>query len=127
MRTLGVYLACYLLKLPLNVKQRTKLVCAMLDTNNAVPLAEIFKIEADGKLYVRGEEVDYDKAVKLRESADMALNSSALELVNEQVASIAGKRGIAEGDSPDKLIFYRAALWWGGLQQEYLELLAGRK
>lgn len=126
MRSLAVKLACLLLKMNLNIQQRTKLVGAILDTNNAVPLKDIIVFHADGNLYIKGERVDHEKAVKLREGALMALDNYTRTIVLEQVASVAGKRGVAEGDTPEKLYFYRAALWWGMLEQEILEKLAQR-
>lgn len=126
MRSLAVKLACFLLKLNLNIQQRTKLVGAILDTNNAVPLRDIITFQEDGSMYIRGERIDHEKAVKLREGALMALDNYTRAIVLEQVASVAGRRGVAEGDTPEKLYFYRAALWWGMLEQEILEKLAQR-
>ena len=109
------------------MQQRTKLVGAILDANNAVPLSDIFTVGADGSMFIKGIKVDYDKATQLKASADMALDSAARSVITEQVAAIAGKRGVSEGDTPEKLYFYRAALWWGMQEQQYLETLAGRR
>lgn len=124
MRNFAVHLACYLLKLPLTIQQRTKLVCAILDANNAVPLSDVLTERKGVGLMLNGEPLGYDKAIQLRNSARMALNNQALGHIRNQVASIAGRRGIAEGDTPDKLIFYRAALWWGSMELEVLNTLA---
>ena len=112
-----------LLKLPLSIQERTKLVCAILDANNAIALNDVIEITEQG-LFVQGRPIPYEEAIQLRESARSAFNSYARKYVMEQVASIAGKRGIAEGDTPDKLIFYRAALWWGKQEELYYERLA---
>lgn len=124
MRWLGVHLACFLLKLPLNMAQRTRLVGAMLASNNAVPLKDVIEHLPDGSLVINGRLVDYDVAAQLREGARAALDNQTLKLVDEQVAVVAGKRGVQEGDTPEKLYFYRAALWWGGYSRELLEKLA---
>lgn len=124
MSWIGVKLACYLLKIPLSMKQRTSLVCAVLDGLDAVPLYDLIEFRADGVLLINGVQADHDKVVKLRESARAVLNNEALALIREQVASISGRRGVSEGDSPEKLYFYRAALWWGGQEYEMLNRLA---
>ena len=123
-RNFAVHLACFLLKLPLTIQQRTKLVCAVLDANNAVPLTDILTEGKGVGLVLNGEPLGYDKSIQLRNSARVALNNQALGHIRNQVASIAGRRGIAEGDTPEKLIFYRAALWYGKMELEVLNSLA---
>lgn len=123
---LGVQLACFLLKLPLTLQQRTKLIGAILEANNAVPLRDVITFAQDGTMIIEDELIDFEKAVQIRESARTALDNTARRYVQNQVASIAGRRGVAEGDTPEKLYFYRAALWWGGMEQELYEKLAQR-
>lgn len=79
----------------------------------------------DGSLYVEGKIVDYEKAIQLKASARAALGNNARKLVQEQIAAIAGHRGIVEGDTPEKLYFYRAALWWGLQEEELYRMLIG--
>lgn len=124
MSNIAVHLACWLLKLPLNIQQRTKLIGAVLDRLDAVPLDEVIKVH-DGNLFIQGEQVDYDKASKVRESAHAMLNNQAHQLVREQVAVLAGTRGVVEGDTPEKLYFYRAAIWSMLQQEELYSQLAG--
>lgn len=119
-----VYLVTWLLKLPLSLRARTRLIGAILDRIEALPLADIIK-EKGGVLYVDGMPVDMDMAVKLREGAKLMLHNSARRIVYQQVASIAGKRGVVEGDTPEKLYFYRAALWWGLTEEDIYKQLAG--
>ena len=56
----------------------------------------------------------------------MARDSPARRYGQQQVAAIAGKRGVVEGDTPEKLYFYRAALWYGLMEQELYEKLSGK-
>lgn len=125
MRSFAVYLACYLLKLPLTLQQRTRLVGAILESNNAVPLNDIITTAQNGSLIIDGKEIDYREALNLKEGAQIALDNSVRKLIKEQVASIAGRRGIAEGDTPDKLYFYRAAIWFMLTEEEFYKKLAG--
>lgn len=118
MSDIAVHFACWLLKLPLNIQQRTKLIGTILKRIEAVPLTEVIKVK-DGHLFIDGKMVDYDKAVKVRESARAMQNNQARKMVREQIAVLAGTRGVVEGDTPEKLYFYRAALW-SMLQEEEL-------
>lgn len=124
MRSIAVRFACFLLKQPLNLQQRTRLVGAILESNNAVPLSDVITLDQDGTMVIENKRIDLDKAIQIRESARAVLENEARKYVQNQVASIAGKRGIAEGDTPEKLYFYRAALWWGRMEQEIYEKLA---
>lgn len=125
MRGLIVKLTCYLLKLPLNIEQRTQLVGAILDANNAVPLFDIITEGHEGNgIMLGGVQLPSDAARGLRESARTLLNNPARRYVIEQVASIAGRRGISQATKPEDLIFYRAALWWGGQELAIYKALA---
>lgn len=124
MRGIAVRLACLLLKQPLTLQQRTRLVGAILESNNAVPLTDVITVGQDGTMVIENKRIDLEKAIQIRESARGVLENEARKYVQNQVASIAGKRGIAEGDTPEKLYFYRAALWWGRMEQEIYEKLA---
>lgn len=124
MRGIAVYLACLLLKQPLTLQQRTRLVGAILESNNAVPLSDVITVGQDGTMVIENRRIDLEKAIQIRESARAVLENEARKYVQNQVASIAGKRGVAEGDTPEKLYFYRAALWWGRMEQEIYEKLA---
>jgi hypothetical protein len=125
MRTLAVNVACWLLKLPLSIAHRTKLTGAILDGLNAVPLRDVITFQQDGTLLIDGMEVDYEKAIKLRESARAMRDNQARQLVRDQISVIAGTRGVVQGDTPEKLYFYRAALWAMQSEQELYNQLAG--
>lgn len=127
MQTLAVTIACYLLKLPLSLKNRTRLVSAILDRLNAVPLQSIINFRDDGALLVDGKSLTYEQAKALQESAKAMQDSYAREIVREQVAYIAGTRGVTEGDTPEKLYFYRAAMWSMLQEDELYRALAGQQ
>ena len=124
MRALLVRIVCYLLKVELTTQQKTRLIGAILDTSNAVPLSEVITFGQNGMIYVQGKLIDQEKAIQLRESARLLINNGAMNLIYEQVRHIAGTRGVAEGDTPEKLVFYRAALWWGEKELETIVRLA---
>ena len=95
----------------------------MLTELEAIPLRDMIQVE-NNRLFVDGRQVDYDKAVNLQHSAKALLDNPVRSLIRDQVASIAGRRGIVEGDTPEKLFFYRAAIWWGMTEQELIKALA---
>lgn len=122
---IAAWFACLLLKMPLSLRARTKLIGAILERVEAVPLRDIITRAEDGSLRIEGRPVEYDQAVSLRESAIAMLNNQARRYVQAQVLSVAGHRGVVEGDTPEKLYFYRAAIWWALTEEEIYKQLAG--
>lgn len=123
MQNLAVNLACWLLRGNLTLTQRTKLIGHILGKLHAVPLSDVIKQDVRG-LTIEGKPLDFETAVLIREGAKAMLDNPARKVVREQVAAIAGKRGIVEGDTPEKLYFYRAALWFGLTEEELYKQLA---
>ncbi len=123
MSKIAVRFACWLLKLPLSLENRTRLTCAILEGLDAVPLSEIITRDVNGNLMIGGEYPEQDTINKLYESARGILNNPARKLVREHVRGLAGTRGVAQGDTPEKLYFYRAALWYSDTEQQMLEEL----
>ena len=126
MSRIAVKIACWLLKLPLSIEERTMLIGAILDRLEAVPLSNIITVrEGDGAMIVNGKVIDHEAAVQLRAGARAALNNVTRKMVHEQVAVVAGTRGVVQGTTPEKLYFYRAALWCLRTEEQIYRTLAG--
>lgn len=114
-------------KSSLTLAQRNKLETEILDTLEALPLKEVFSITENGEMTVRGKVIEYDKAIRLREYANSALDNQLLNLIREQVAYEAIAGGIHKCITPEDLYFYRAALWWGQRELAHLKSIAVRE
>lgn len=106
------------------MRQRTKLIAAVLESNNAVPLNKIIELTPDGIMLVNGKPVEYEHMINIRDGARAMLNNPARIVVRDEVAAIAGTRGVVEGDTPEKLYFYRAALWVSLTEEEMYKKLS---
>lgn len=118
------WIVAKVLRFPLSLRAKTYLLCAILERIEALPLKESIEVR-NSQLYIRGKVVTFEQAAELRESARAMLMSTARKTVRDHVSAIAAKRGIVEGDTPEKLYFYRAALWWAMTEEELYTLLAG--
>ena len=107
-------------------KKRRQLVMHMLDVE-AVPLSAIVDVNEDGQLTISGRTLDIEKAKQLQVHARAALENKALALIREQVRYESYVGAAVKVKTPDELTFYRAALWWGQMEEKYLRLLAGRE
>lgn len=125
MKRLAVWLTQFLLKQKLSKELRVKLMTSILDNLQALPFREIIRVNEQGVLLVNDRTLDIESTVQLRESAHAALQSVALKLINDQVAFNAVTLGVHKVETPDQMIFSRAAIWWGQQQRSLLQLLAG--
>lgn len=107
----------------LTMTERTLLVGFVLDKLEALPLREMIGNSSEGIL-VNGRLLDVDGLRVLRDAAKTALDNKALNFIAEQVVWIAIQRGIHNADTPDKLYFYRAAIWFSEQMKAHLQILA---
>ena len=128
MGALAVKIACFLLRYSrLSLNHRTVLISRILEGLEAIPLQELITFDDAGTLYINGEKVDYEQAKKLSDSAQVMLDSYSRKIIKEHVLSVAGKRGVVEGTTPEQLYFYRVAIWCLLKEEEWLYILASRK
>lgn len=109
----------------LSTAERIALTGAVLEKLEALPLRAIVENTEQGIL-IHGKPVDIDKLRVLRESAIAAIDNQAINYMAEQVVWIAVQRGIHNADTPDKLFFYRAAIWFSEQLKAHLQILAGQ-
>lgn len=104
----------------LSIEDRSLLTSCILDSLVALPIRDIISTDEVGSLTVRGKVVELALAKKLRDSARVALENSALALIHEQVTFIAITTGFIKADSEKQSLFGKAAIWYG---QEEVKLL----
>lgn len=126
-----VKLAYKLLKLvlsrDLSLAERNLFTELVLDRLDALPLHDIITVGDEGELLINGSVVDLEKARDLHVLANAALDNKAEKLIDEQVMWAAMVNGLHKGDTPEKLYFYRAAIWFGQQRENLLRLLAQRE
>lgn len=120
----SVRIAAWLLSTNLSVEERNALTNAILDRQYALPFHDIITIGQDGKALIKGEPLDYQRALLMQQSAKATLDSPVRQLIREQVAFQAVTIGVHKQKVPEDIIFSKAALWWGQREQELLEILA---
>lgn len=106
---------------------RNKLLIHALETLSTLPLRDIISISEDGELFLQGKAVGMGEVLNLRESAAMALNNKAFNLIREQVQYESFVGAATKAVTGEDLIFYRAALWWGQQMEHHLKLLAQKQ
>lgn len=107
----------------LTVAEQTACLGAVLGKLEALPIKEIIG-QTDEGITISGRPITIDKVKTLREAAVAALDNQALNIIGEQVVWTAIQRGIHNADTPEKLYFYRAAIWFSEQLKAHLQILA---
>lgn len=119
-----IRLVCWILsQKKITTHDRQLLMKEVLSSIDALPLHAIITIN-EGKLFIRGTEVDGERAMVLREGADAALHNSALELIHEQVLYQAVSQGVHISQTPEQMNFAKAAIWYSQEEIKLLKILA---
>ena len=108
----------------LPLEDKTALSTALLENFDIRQFTDVLKIDEQGNVLVNGKSVDMELARKMRESAKYTLDSTVRKLVRDQVDILAINLGVHNGDTPEKILFSRTALWWGQQEDELYKLLA---
>lgn len=91
----------------------------------AVPLTAMIQVDENRQILVRGRPVSTEQLVMLKESAAVAVNSQARNLIKEQVRFMAIDQGFLKSDDPKTQTFYKAALWFAQEEDTLLRQMAG--
>lgn len=97
-------------KATLSLENRVALTTAILNKLNALPLSKSIIVD-NGKIFVRGIELDREQEVNFREGIAVLQNNFVHKLFNEQLRYQAINLGINVATSMDTLMFSKAALW----------------
>jgi hypothetical protein len=107
-----------------SLENRTRCVTGLLDKLNFIPYKDIIERDEVGKTVINGRVLDLEMARQIRESAKSLLDNQCRKIVKDQVAFKAVNIGVHNGDTPDKIIWSRVALWIYQQEDELLEMLS---
>jgi len=123
---LYIFLVEILGKRNLSLEQMNTLSRNIMDNLENLPLNDIIYTNEEGNLIVNGQIIDLEKMKQLREHARAALDNKALDLIKAQVAFTAIANGIHKAETPQALLFNRAAIWYHQNLENHLKILAQR-
>lgn len=115
----------FLSKRKLSVDQMNELSVYIMDNLGNLPIYDIIYLNEDNQLFINGKIVDdIEKMMQLREHARTALSNIALKIIKDQVAFTAIANGIHKAETPQALLFNRAAIWYHQQLENHLKILA---
>lgn len=119
------FIAWMLSKSRISVRDRIVLTNAILDKLAVVQSGDILTVDSSGKLAIDGRPIEFEFARMLSESARAMLQSTARTVVRKQVEYIAVTHGIHKAETPEQMLFAKAAIWYGQEEDKLYRLLAG--
>lgn len=124
MERLAVWLVGVLLRRSKSISTRSAIVIHILDSLQVIPLSAIIDTNANGELTISGRTLDIEMGRVLLGHARNALDNKALNLIRQQVLYEAFVGSATKANSPEDLLFYKAAIWWGQREEYFLKQLA---
>lgn len=119
------FVAWLLSRSRVSVRDRIVLTNAILDKLAVVQSGDILTVESSGRLAINGQQLEYEYARMLSESARAMLTSTARNVVRKQVEYVAVTHGIHKAETPEQMLFAKAAIWYGQEEDKIYRLLAG--
>lgn len=109
-----VKLVIYLLKrTKINAQDRARLTNAILEKIGAIPSFDIIFENEKGQLIINNRILDREAEARVRESAKAAVKNRALNLIISQVTYKAITNGVHRAETPEQILFGKAAIWQG--------------
>ena len=125
---LGAKLARYLLSAGnLSTEDSVLLTSVILDKLGALPFKEIIGMDENQNLIIKGRPINLEEAKKIRLSAEMATQNTALNLILEQVTFLGVTEGFSKAQTSQQIIWGRAGVWITQNIKSALDTLAGKE
>lgn len=92
-------------------EQKTRLMSALLENMQAIPIKDTVQFTQDNTLIVDGRKLDIEQAIVFNDSINGLKNSYARKVINAQLTYKAIQIGIHQGQTPEQIQFSKAILW----------------
>ena len=104
---------------------KVKITNELLKSIDSLPLRGTIFIDDSGHGYINGKKLDAESTIQLRSSAALLKESFAFKVVHEQARFLAIQIGVHQANTPEQVIFAKAALWFADEEKKLLDTLSG--
>ena len=101
-------------------EDKTRIISALLENIDALPIRDAIKFDLEGTLIIRGRKLEIEQAQNLKQSVDVLKDNQARKIIQEQLLYEANKLGLHQGLTPEMIMFAKACVW--AIQNEELLL-----
>lgn len=92
-------------------EQKTRLMSALLENMQAIPIRDTVQFTQNNTLIVDGRKLDIEQAMVFNDSVNGLKNSYARKVINAQLTYKAIQIGLHQGLNTEQIQFSKAILW----------------
>ena len=107
-------------------EDKAMVTSALIDNIHAIPIRSVISYSQEGRLIINGREMPIDHIVPFVEGCQALRDSVQRKVIRDQILYNANEIGIAEGLTPDMILFSKAAIWVVREQDRLIDELANR-
>jgi uncharacterized protein YgbK (DUF1537 family) len=102
---------------------KTRIITALLENIDALPIRDAITFDQDGTIIIRGKKIDIETAQLLKQSATALKDNYTRKIIQEQMLYTANKIGLHQGLTPEQIQFSKALVWVIQNEQQLLDKL----
>jgi len=110
----------YLEENELSPREHIRLLGILNKSINTFPLQGAITVTQDGGYTANGQKLTLDEVVKFRQGISALRNNWAFQLLGDQILFEAIKTGVHHGDTPEKIMFSKTAIYFISKFREYI-------
>jgi hypothetical protein len=92
-------------------EDKTRIITALLDNIDALPIRDAITFDADGTILIRGKKLEIEQIQNLKTGVAVLKDNFARKLIQEQLLYEANKIGLHQGLTPEMIQFSKAVVW----------------
>ncbi len=110
----------YLENNELSQQEQIRLLGILSKQINAFPLQEVIVTNEMGATLANGQEMSIEELVKFRQGISALQSNWAFQLLGDQILYEAIKWGVHNGDTTDRIMFSKTAIWFITKFRQYI-------
>jgi hypothetical protein len=110
----------YLESNELTQKENLRLLGILNKNLNTFPISSVITITQDGGYVANGQKLTVDEVVKFRQGISALRDNWAFQLLGDQILFEAIKHGVHHGDTTEKLMFSKTAIYFVQKFREFI-------
>lgn len=104
-------------------EDKTRIITALLDNIDALPIRDAITFDADGTIIIRGKKLEIEQIQNLKTGVSVLKDNFARKLIEEQLLYECSKLGLHQGLTPEQIQFSKACIWCLQQQNKFLTML----
>lgn len=92
-------------------EDKTRIISALLENIDALPIRDAIKFDLEGTVIIRGNKLELEQAQNLKNAVATLKDNYARKIIQEQLLFEANMLGLHKGLTPEMIQFAKACIW----------------